>query len=84
MINLSQRYGRSKGVRAPRLEEPPLGNLAPHDDLEESASHHIVFVPKAAASSLGALLAASGKPSTWFPLGGPVEQAYQGKTKRKS
>ena len=37
---LSQRYGGSKGVRDHRLGEPPLGNLAPPGDLEDSASHH--------------------------------------------
>ena len=40
LINLSQRYLGSKGVRLRRLEEPPLGNLAVAGHLEESTSHH--------------------------------------------
>ena len=41
LVNMRLRYGRSKGVRAYRQEEPPLGNLAAPCHLEESASHHI-------------------------------------------
>ena len=33
-------YGVTKGSPAHRLEDTPLGNLAPPGDLEESASHH--------------------------------------------
>ena len=40
LVNMGLRYGRSKGVRETRLEEPPLGNLAAPCHLEESASHH--------------------------------------------
>ena len=40
LVNMGLRYGRSKGVRAHRQEEPPLGNLAAPCHLEESASHH--------------------------------------------
>ena len=40
MVNMGLRYGRSKGVRAYRLEEPPLGSLAVPCHLEENASHH--------------------------------------------
>ena len=40
MVNFWERSLGSKGVRAHRLEEPPLGNLAPPADLEESALHH--------------------------------------------
>ena len=40
LLNMSLRYGRSKGVRAHRQEEPPLGSLAAPCHLEESASHH--------------------------------------------
>ena len=40
LVNMGLRYGRSKGVRAYRLEEPPLGSLAVPCHLEESASHH--------------------------------------------
>ena len=38
--NMSLRYGRSKGVRAYRQEEPPLASLAAPCHLTESASHH--------------------------------------------
>ena len=41
LVNMGLRYGRSKGVRETRLEEPPLGNLAAPCHLEESASHHL-------------------------------------------
>ena len=41
LVNMGLRYGRSKGVREHRLEEPPLGSLAVPCHLEESASHHI-------------------------------------------
>ena len=40
LLNMSLRYGRSKGVRAHRQEEPPLGSLAATCHLQESASHH--------------------------------------------
>ena len=40
LLNMSLGYGRSKGVRAYRQEEPPLGSLAAPCHLEESASHH--------------------------------------------
>ena len=43
LINMGLRYGRSKGVREHRLEEPPLGILAAPCHLEESASHHIIL-----------------------------------------
>ena len=39
LLNMSLRYGRSKGVWEYRLEEPPLGSLAAPCHLEESASH---------------------------------------------
>ena len=42
LVNMGLRYGRSKGVRAYRLEEPPLGSLAAPCHLEEIASHHIM------------------------------------------
>ena len=42
LIDMGLRYGRSKGVREYRLEEPPLTHLAAPSDLEESASHHYV------------------------------------------
>ena len=41
LVNMGLRYGRSKGVREHRLEEPPLGNLAVPCHLEESSSHHV-------------------------------------------
>ena len=41
LVNIGLRYGRSKGVRAYRQEEPPLGSLAAPCHLEESASHHL-------------------------------------------
>ena len=41
LVNMGLRYGRSKGVPAYRLEEPPLGSLAVPCHLEESASHHL-------------------------------------------
>ena len=44
LINMGLRYGRSKGVREYRLEEPPLGSLAVPCHLEESASHHMDFL----------------------------------------
>ena len=40
LVNMGLRYGRSKGVRVSRQEEPPLDNLTAHCHLEESASHH--------------------------------------------
>ena len=40
LINMGLRYGRSKEFREHRLEELPLGILAPPCHLEESASHH--------------------------------------------
>ena len=40
LVNMVLRYGRSKGVRESRLEEPPLGSLAVTCHLEENASHH--------------------------------------------
>ena len=40
LVNMVQRYHKSKGVREYRLEEPPLGSLAAPSHLEESASHH--------------------------------------------
>ena len=40
LLNMRLRYGRTKGVRERRLEEPPLGSLAVPCHLEESASHH--------------------------------------------
>ena len=42
LINMGLRYGRSKGVRAHRLEELPWTNLTAPCHLEESASHHIL------------------------------------------
>ena len=42
LLNMSLRYGRSKGVQVSRLEEPPLGSLAPPCHLEESDSHHLL------------------------------------------
>ena len=45
LINMSLKYGRSKGVREYRLEEPPLGNLAARCHQEEGASHHIPCLP---------------------------------------
>ena len=41
LLNMSLRYGRSKGVRECRQEEPPLGSLAAPWHPEESASHHM-------------------------------------------
>ena len=41
LLNMSLRYGTSKGVRETRQEEPPLGSLAAPCHLEESASHHV-------------------------------------------
>ena len=43
LVNMGLRYGRSKGVRETRLDEPPLGNLAVPCHLEESASHHKII-----------------------------------------
>ena len=40
LVNMVQRYHKSKGVREYRQEEPPLGSLAATPHLEESASHH--------------------------------------------
>ena len=40
LVNMGLRYGRSKGVREHRQEDPPLGILAAPCHLEESASHH--------------------------------------------
>ena len=40
LLNMSLRYGTSKGIREYRLEEPPLGSLAPPSHLTENASHH--------------------------------------------
>ena len=45
LINMGLRYLGSKGVRAHRQEEPPLGSLATPCDLEESASHHVSMLP---------------------------------------
>ena len=42
LVNMGLRYGRSKGVRAYRQEEPPLGSLAAPCHLEESASPHFM------------------------------------------
>ena len=47
LLNMILRYGRSKGVRESRLEEPPLGSLAAPCHLEESASHHEMTVRRA-------------------------------------
>ena len=41
LMDLSQRYHWSKGVRECGQEEGVLGNLAPPGNREESASHHI-------------------------------------------
>ena len=41
LVNMGLRYGRSKGFRDTRQEEPPLGSLAAPCHLEESASHHL-------------------------------------------
>ena len=46
LLNMSLRYGRSKGVRAHRQEEPPLGSLAAPCHLEESVSHHFHHMSK--------------------------------------
>ena len=43
VVNMGLRYGRLKGVRESRQEEPPLGNLAAPCYLEENASHHLCF-----------------------------------------
>ena len=43
LLNMSLRYGRSKGVRAHNQEEPPLGSLAAPCHLEENASHQDDF-----------------------------------------
>ena len=40
LVNMSQRYHGSKGVRESTLEEPPWTSLAAPCHLEESASHH--------------------------------------------
>ena len=40
LVNMGLRYGKSKGARVSRQEEPPLGSLAVTCHLEESASHH--------------------------------------------
>ena len=45
LVNMGLRYGRSKGVRESRQEEPPLGSLALPCHLEESASHHELGAP---------------------------------------
>ena len=45
LVNMVLKYGRSKGVRESRLEEPPLGSLAATPHLTENASHHdIIFL----------------------------------------
>ena len=41
LLDMSLRYGRSKGVREYIQEEPPLGSLAAPSHLTESASHHV-------------------------------------------
>ena len=43
LVNMGLRYGRSKGARETRQEEPPLGILAVPCHLEEIASHHSSF-----------------------------------------
>ena len=42
LVDMGLRYGRSKGVRESRLDEPSLGSLAVPCHLEESASHHFM------------------------------------------
>ena len=44
LVDMGLRYGRSKGVRERRQEEPPLGILETPCHLEESASHHNVIL----------------------------------------
>ena len=46
LMNLSQRYRGSKGVRETRVEDGALGNLAPPGDLEESDSRQIMVCYK--------------------------------------
>ena len=53
LMNLSQRYGGSKGCRACRLEDGVLSNLAPPGDLEESASHHFLTKQKIRRPNVG-------------------------------
>ena len=43
LVNMGLRYGKSKGVRERRLEEPPLGSLTAPCHLEENASHHKII-----------------------------------------
>ena len=43
LLNMSLRYGTSKGVRERRQEEPPLGSLAATSHLTESASRPLPF-----------------------------------------
>ena len=45
LVNMSQRYRGSKGVRESQQEEPPWTSLAAPCHLEESASHD--FSPSA-------------------------------------
>ena len=59
LVDMGQRYSRSKGVRERRLEEPPLGSLAVPCHLEESASHHL---------QLGALPLVEGGGAKHSPL----------------
>ena len=41
LMKFRESYGVTKGSPVTRLEEPPLGSLAPPGNLEENASHHI-------------------------------------------
>ena len=62
LVNMGLRYGRSKGVREHRLEEPPLGSLAAPCHLEESASHHLnLFLLDPHQNSDGSILSTSQK-----------------------
>ena len=63
LVNMGLRYGRLKGVREHRLEEPLLGSLAAPCHLEESASHHN-------KDKLGALPLAEGGGAKHSPPGG--------------
>ena len=67
LLNMSLRYGRSKGVREYRLEEPPLASLAAPCHLTESASHHMVTLVCATSCTL----------STKLLLGRLVEQVLR-------
>ena len=44
LVNMSQKYLRSKRVTELQLEEPPWTNLAAPCHLEESASHQCIRV----------------------------------------